>query len=84
MSVASVELPLGILLLSFGFIYGLVGWWDSASRGMATPVGTIMISAVSILTGVQFFLAFLNYDIGSVPSKPISKFKNLYLKKDAN
>jgi glycosyltransferase involved in cell wall biosynthesis len=84
MSVASVELPLGILLLSFGFIYGLMGWWDSASRGMATPVGTIMISAVSILTGVQFFLAFLNYDIGSVPSKPISKFRNLYLKKDVN
>lgn len=84
MSIASVELPLGIILLLFGFIYGFMGWWDSSLKGMATPVGTIMLSAVTILTGVQLFLAFINYDIGSVPSKPISKFSNLYIKKNVN
>ncbi|AKD24671.1 putative glycosyltransferase [Polynucleobacter duraquae] len=73
MSVASIELPLGICLFGFGLIYGLAGWWHSSLSGSSTPVGTIMLSSVTILTGIQFLLAFINYDIGYVPTKPISK-----------
>lgn len=77
MSVASIELPLGIILLNFGFVYGLTGWVNSSSNGVSTPVGTIMLSAVTILSGVQLLLAFINYDINSVPSRPISNFTKI-------
>lgn len=84
MSIASIELPLGLFLFLFGFTYGLVGWSKSAMIGVATPLGTVMLSAVTIMAGLQFLLAFINYDIGSTPSKPISQFSNSHLKKDIN
>ena len=67
MSVASFELLLGIFLLFFGAGFSLAHWLDSASRHVATPVGTIVIGMISIITGLQLLLAFLAYDIASVP-----------------
>lgn len=69
MSIASIELPLGLFLFLFGLIYGGYNWYKSASTLLATPTGTIIISAISILIGVQFILAFLAFDISSNPNK---------------
>lgn len=65
--VASVELLIGIASLGFGTIFGLVEWIRNAESGTGTPTGTIMLSALTILVGVQMLLAFLNFDIASVP-----------------
>ena len=70
LSLASIELPLGMLLFLFGTIFGLSHWWHSAALGVATPAGTIMLSALPTLMGMQLILAFLAYDIGSVPRTP--------------
>jgi glycosyltransferase involved in cell wall biosynthesis len=71
MSVASFELPLGISLLIFGLLHGLTSWYTYSHLGVATPLGTIMISALALLFGLQFLLAFLSYDISSVPRRAI-------------
>ena len=67
MSVASFELPLGLLLLCFGTIFGFHNWYLASSGGPATTAGTVMISALPIIAGFQLILAFLAYDISSVP-----------------
>ncbi|MES3023401.1 MAG: glycosyltransferase family 2 protein [Pseudomonadota bacterium] len=73
MSLASIELPLGVLLLAFGSIYGALHWAQSARAEVATPAGTVMLAALPVLMGVQLILAFLAYDIASVPLRPIHK-----------
>jgi glycosyltransferase involved in cell wall biosynthesis len=70
LSLASLELPLGLLLFIFGSSFGLVQWWHAAANDIATPAGTVMLSALPTLMGLQLILAFLAYDIGSVPRTP--------------
>jgi glycosyltransferase involved in cell wall biosynthesis len=65
-SVASLELLLGIPLIAFGFSFGLVSWISHGVAGTLTPLGTIMLSALSFLTGLQLLLAFINYDINTM------------------
>jgi len=70
MSLASIQLPIGILLFLFGFIFGLNKWIIASSLQVATSAGTVMLSALTILAGMQLIFAFLNYDISSIPSQP--------------
>lgn len=73
MSLASIELPLGILMMLTGVLYGGFHWIASVQRGTATPAGTVMLAAVLLLIGLQFTLAFIAYDIASVPRRAIQK-----------
>jgi glycosyltransferase involved in cell wall biosynthesis len=73
MSLASIELPLGLGLLALGVGYGLVHWFESAQTGSVTPAGTVMLAALPILMGMQLVLAFLANDIASVPKRPLHK-----------
>ena len=70
MSIASIELPIGLALLLFGLVFGVSHWIDSVRSGIATPPGTVMLSALPLLVGIQLVLAFFNYDISSVPHRP--------------
>lgn len=70
MSLASIELPIGILMFVFGILFGSYHWFESAQHGIATPAGTVMLSALPMLMGLQLIMAFLAYDIASVPSRP--------------
>lgn len=67
LSLASIELPVGLFLFGMGGIFGLYHWIASAYKGIFTPLGTIILSATSVLSGLQLILAFLGYDIASVP-----------------
>jgi glycosyltransferase involved in cell wall biosynthesis len=67
MSVASFELLFGTIILVFGTLFGAYHWSYSASHDISTPIGTIMISALSVLCGLQLLLAFLSFDFASVP-----------------
>ena len=73
MSLASLELPLGLLLAGFGLVYGLMHWIGSAESDVVTPAGTVMLAALPVIMGVQLILAFLAYDIASVPTRPLHK-----------
>jgi glycosyltransferase involved in cell wall biosynthesis len=70
-SIASLELVVGLAMLAFGTIYGSVHWIASAHVGVATPPGTVMLAALPVLVGVQLLIAFVGYDIASVPRRAI-------------
>lgn len=69
LTLASLELPIGLLLLGFGVIYGTYHWLVAAGSGAATPAGVVMMAALPILTGLQLLLAFLGNDISTVPKR---------------
>jgi len=67
MSVASIELILGLFLFSFGLIFGFNNWLFYSKNNLLAPSGTVVLSALTLLIGLQFLLAFLAYDINSTP-----------------
>lgn len=73
MSLASIELPLGLALIFFGVLHGSYHWFHSAQAGITTPAGSVMLAALPLLMGIQLVLAFLNFDIASTPKSPIHK-----------
>jgi len=77
MSLASLELPLGLGLLGFGTIYGIAARIHSAQAGIETPAGVVMMAALPVLMGAQLILAFLAYDIASVPRRAIHPARRL-------
>lgn len=82
LSLASIELPIGMLMLIFGVTFGSYHWIDSWQKGVATPIGTVMLAAIALLSGLQFTLAFLAYDISSVPRRAIHQ-RRVVLSKQA-
>ena len=74
-SLASIELPLGVLLFFYGCGFGAYHWINSFQEGIATPSGTVMLAALPILMGSQLMLAFLGYDIANVPRRPFHRMR---------
>ncbi len=73
-SLASLHLPLGILLTVFGVVFGVYAWSVSADTGVPATTGTVILSALPTLLGVQFILSFFAFDIASEPSVPLQSF----------
>jgi glycosyltransferase involved in cell wall biosynthesis len=71
LSIASIQLPVGLLLLALGSCYGIYHWVNSMHQRVTTPAGTVMLAALPILMGSQLILAFLGYDIASVPRRSL-------------
>jgi glycosyltransferase involved in cell wall biosynthesis len=71
MNAGTFELVLGILLLLFGSIFGILKWLDGIFNVATSTSGTVMLAALPVILGTQFLLAFLNTDISNVPNKPI-------------
>lgn len=69
-SIASLQLVLGLGLLLFGVAHGGYHWWQSTHTGVANPVGTVMISVLSLLAALQLLLAFLAFDMASTTGRP--------------
>lgn len=70
-TIASLELVFGALLLCFGIVYGLANWIPHARAGIPTTPGTLILSALAVLAGLQFLLAFIGFDMSSIPKRPI-------------
>jgi len=69
----SLYFPTGICLLFFGFVFGLYHWLWAHQPNQATPTGTIMIAAMSILVGLQLVLNALSLDLQNCQRTPLSK-----------
>jgi|tagenome__1003787_1003787.scaffolds.fasta_scaffold20945826_2 dolichol-phosphate mannosyltransferase len=73
MSIATFELIFGLLLFFTGTVIGSYAWSRSIIADVPATSGTVMLAALPIILGIQFVLAFLSYDIQSVPSRPRQK-----------
>ena len=72
-SVASIEILIGVASLSWGTWFGLTHWMRAGLQGVPVTSGRVMLAALPVLLGVQLILAFLNYDIQSVPREVLHK-----------
>ncbi len=70
-SIASIELFIGVLMLGFGLLWGVSTWISFYKLGLFSPVGTVMLSTITIILGVQLLISFISYDISNVPNKSI-------------
>jgi glycosyltransferase involved in cell wall biosynthesis len=75
MSLASLELPIGLILFLGGTLFGVSHWVESLRSDIPTPAGTVMLSALPIIVGIQFLLAFIGHDISSSPKLPFHKLR---------
>lgn len=71
LSLASVELLLGLLFLLVGSLLGAGFWIESFRTGVTTSAGSVMLVALQWIVGIQLILGFLAYDIASVPRRPL-------------
>ncbi|MBW0146835.1 glycosyltransferase family 2 protein [Marinobacter arenosus] len=73
MSIASIELPVGILMIMFGIFYGVANWTVNSGVGVETSAGTVMLAALPIIIGLQLILAFLSFDMSSTPRRIVHR-----------
>ena len=70
-SLASLELLVGLCLLLFGILFGGITWIVNGRAGVVSTTGTVMLSVLPILTGIQLLIAFTGYDMSNSPSEAI-------------
>lgn len=71
----TIQLLFGLITLVAGFAFGIYHWWSSYKEMVATPTGTIMISALLVILGFQLLLGVLNFDVQNTPKTPLQKFE---------
>ena len=76
-SLASLELPLGLGLTVFGISFGTAHWLSALHTHIASPAGTVMLAALPLILGVQLLLAFVGTDIANQPRSPVFKILSL-------
>lgn len=72
-SLASVELLIGTVLCLFGTAFGTYHWWLSNDTGAVASAGTVMLSGLPIIVGVQLLLSWLNFDVAAEPRVALSR-----------
>lgn len=72
-NVASLELILSIMLITFGTLFGSYHWLKNNVSNEPATAGTVMLAALPIILGVQLFLSFLQYDIAMIPRESLQK-----------
>lgn len=72
-NVGTISLISSIFLLSFGIVLGGINWVESVKSGVTASSGTVMLSGLPIILGLQFLLFWINYDVQSVPRIPLQK-----------
>lgn len=70
--VASMNLILGILLVTFGITFGGLHWFWGYQLNQLASAGTVMFAALPIILGWQALLSFLSFDVANVPKKPLT------------
>lgn len=73
MSAASLHLILGLLLTTFGTVFGAYHWALSAAHQVFTGSGTVMLAALPLIMGLQFLLAFVVHDTQTTPRQPMHR-----------
>ncbi|MER3476357.1 MAG: glycosyl transferase family 2, partial [Leptolyngbya sp. ERB_1_2] len=72
-NVGSVELVIGLFLITIGVLYGGYSWYRSLTSGIVATSGTVMTAALPIILGFQLLLAAIHYDVMNVPKEPMHR-----------
>jgi glycosyltransferase involved in cell wall biosynthesis len=70
-SLTSFHIVAGGLLTTWGFGFGLFHWIRSMLHGAATPTGTVMLSILPILLGIQCLFQAIGLDVQNRPEQPL-------------
>jgi dolichol-phosphate mannosyltransferase len=57
----------GLLLATFGFVFGSWQWAEHATHGTAAPLGTILVAAAPLMLGFQLLLQAVILDVANTP-----------------
>lgn len=68
-NMASIYLFLGLPMVVFGGFFGIVKWIQAVADGIETSAGTVMLSVLPIILGVQFLLQAIQIDMSNMPRK---------------
>ncbi|RUL73097.1 glycosyltransferase family 2 protein [Dyella choica] len=71
MSLASLELPIGLGMFIIGGGFGISRWIRSVETGIPASAGTAVIASMLLIVGLQLILGFLSYDIENSPSQAL-------------
>ena len=71
---ASIEWIVGPILFLFGLIFGLYHWHESVELQQEATAGTVMLSALTFISGLQLILSAIHFDIDNQPTTPIHTF----------
>lgn len=71
-NLGSIYSLFGVLLALFGSVYGAWKWMLSAATDVPATSGTVMLAGMSVMIGVQLLIAFIQFDVSNVPTRPIS------------
>jgi len=74
MSLASLQLPIGAAMMTFGLVFGAWRWADSLATGQVATAGTVMLSGLPLLLGLQLLLSFIGHDMANTPRVPLQTF----------
>jgi hypothetical protein len=74
MSLASLQLPIGAGMMTFGLVFGAWRWADSVATGQVATAGTVMLSGLPLLLGLQLLLSFIGHDMANTPRVPLQTF----------
>jgi dolichol-phosphate mannosyltransferase len=66
-NMGSIYILIGPVMLIYGAYLGTSTWYENSLIGLPSPVGTILISVVNIILGVQFILQAISIDISNTP-----------------
>ena len=61
-------------MLLFGLLFGCFEWFSYYVADESAPLGTIMLAALPVLSGLQFLLAFFSHDVSATPVNTIGEF----------
>jgi hypothetical protein len=73
LNLGSLELVAGVLLLGFGTIFGLTQWISAVAAGHPASAGTVMLSGLPVLAGIQLLIGFFSFDLTGVPRVPLTR-----------
>ena len=70
-SIGSISLLISLLLIMFGVVFGVNNWVYSLEAGVFASAGTVILSALPIILGIQLFILFLVENMKNIPEYPI-------------
>jgi len=73
---ASLEWLAGPLLFLFGLYFGVSSWCEAITSGQEASAGTVMLSALPFIVGLQLTLSAIGFDVDNQPRIPLSSLLN--------